>query len=112
MAKKDKKKKHQLLCDIPFLLDLLIGIGEVAEMTGVSQRQLRYWQEKGLVNTLNNQSNTTRKFDYYSVKKIVLIHDFLELGYSLDDAASKADDELKPLRKAIKKFNVSKEDVK
>lgn len=109
MAKKDKKKKQQLLCDIPFLLDLLIGIGEVSEMSGVSQRQLRYWQEKGLVKTLNEQTNTTRKFDYYSVKKIILIRDFINLGYALDDAASKADDELKPLKKAIKKYNASDE---
>lgn len=104
-SSKDKdKKRKKLLCDIPFLLELVLGIGEVSALTGVPQRQLRYWQEKGLIEVLNERANTTRKFDYFSVKKIKHIWAYLELGYSLDDSASKAETELKPLRKSIDKY--------
>lgn len=104
---KEKKKKKKLLFDPGFLADLVVGIGEVSEMTGVSQRQLRYWQEKGAVGTLNEKGNTTRRFDYYAIRKIRLIRNYMEVGgMSLDEASVEADAHLKPLRKAIQKQKI------
>jgi DNA-binding transcriptional MerR regulator len=104
---KDKKKKKKLLYDPGFLVELVVGIGEVSEMTGVPQRQLRYWQEKGVVGILNERSNTTRKFDYYAVRKIRLIREFLEKdGATLDEAAARAEEKLASLKKALEKYRL------
>lgn len=104
MAKNTGKKKKKLLCDIPFLLSLKMGIGEVSQMTGVPQRQIRYWQEKGVIDSLNESTNTTRRFDYYNIKRIISIQAYLDLQYDLEHASAKTDKELKPLSKAIKKY--------
>jgi DNA-binding transcriptional MerR regulator len=104
---KDKKKKKKLLYDPGFLVELIVGIGEVSEMTSVPQRQLRYWQEKGVVGILNERTNTTRKFDYYAVRKIRLIREFLEKeGVTLDEAAAQADEKLASLKKALEKYRL------
>jgi DNA-binding transcriptional MerR regulator len=103
--KKDKDKKKKPLYDPGFLVELIMGIGEVSEMTGVPQRQLRYWQEKGVIGILNDRSNTTRKFDYHGVRKIRLIKNYMdEEALTLDDAARKADGKLEVLRHAIEKY--------
>lgn len=105
MAKEKKVKKKKALHDPEFLASLIIGIGEVSELTGVSQRQLRYWQEKGAVGTLNEKGNTTRRFDYYAFRKIKLIKNYMDVGgMTLDEAATAAAEHLKPLAKRLTKF--------
>ncbi len=34
---------------------LIFGIGQVQQITGVSGRQLRYWEEQGYIQSLNQK---------------------------------------------------------
>lgn len=58
--------------DLDFLKKLIIGIGEVAEMTGVPIRQIRYWEEKKYINSESTQGKN-RRYNYSNIKKILLI---------------------------------------
>lgn len=97
---KDKFPLSALL-DSPILSRLIIGIGEVSDITGVSARQLRYWESKGLINPINDSSNTNRKYDYANIEKIVLIKDFLDQGFTLEAATSRLEERIQRLNKAI-----------
>ena len=66
-------KTENILDDHEFLNKLIVGIGEVSAITGVPQRQLRYWQEKGLIKTTDETvTSTTRRFNYLEIKKFSL----------------------------------------
>ncbi|WP_416380328.1 MULTISPECIES: MerR family transcriptional regulator [unclassified Gilliamella] len=76
-----------------FLSKVIVGIGEVSEMTKVPVRKLRYWEEKGIINTVDPQSKS-RQFDLANIKKIILIQELMDDGYSLDGAAKKVEDRI------------------
>ena len=100
MMLKDKVSLSTLL-DSPILSRLIVGIGEVSAVTGVSARQLRYWESKGLINSIDDNGNTNRKYDYSNIEKIVLIKDFLDQGYTLEAAARRLEERIQRLNKAI-----------
>ena len=83
------------------MTELIVGIGEVSDITGVSARQLRYWETKGLINSTDDNSNTNRKYDYSNIEKIVLIKDFLDQGFTLESAAKRLEERIQRLNKAI-----------
>jgi DNA-binding transcriptional MerR regulator len=85
------KADIDILTDVEFLVSVIVAIGEVANITGVPQRKIRYWDEKGLIEPVDKTS-TCRQYDYLNIKKIVLIQDLLEEGYTLDAAAKKVDE--------------------
>ena len=37
-----------------------VGIGEVSKVVGVSQRQLRYWEEKGYIKPVSDDNSGVR----------------------------------------------------
>lgn len=90
-----------------FLKKLVVGIGEVADITGIPQRQLRYWEQKGIIKTIADTSSSTRRFNYPEIKKILLIKELLDEGYTLDAAANKIAKRLVLLNEAFKKFRTS-----
>ncbi len=90
--------------DHEFLMKLIVGIGEVSEITGIPQRQLRYWQEKGIIKSLDETEGTTRRFNYLEIKKILLIKELLEEGFTLEAAASKVEKRMDLINAAFKKF--------
>jgi DNA-binding transcriptional MerR regulator len=96
--------------DHNFLAKLIVGIGEVAEITGIPQRQLRYWQAKGIIDTCaeNSLQATTRRFDYWQIKKILLIKELLDEGFTLDAAAQKIEKRMEALDSAFKKLKNKK----
>lgn len=71
-----------------FLRKVIVGIGEVAEITGVPVRKLRYWQEKGIITPVDVAASS-RQFDLAAIKKILLVQELLDDGYTLDAAAAK-----------------------
>lgn len=75
--------------DGEFLSRLIVGIGEVADITGVPQRQIRYWQDKGIIQAIGSGESSTRRYDYLNIKKILLVKQLLDEGYTLDAAAAK-----------------------
>lgn len=58
-----------ILLDFDLLGKLVVGIGEVSEISGVPTRQIRYWEEKGIIHSSKETEGTTRKYDYLNVKK-------------------------------------------
>lgn len=59
-------------------------INEVTEVTGITQRTLRYYDEIGLVSPLEDQSGY-RSYSDYDVEQLKLIRLMLELGKSLSE---------------------------
>lgn len=84
-------KDMEILMDFDFLLSVIVGIGEVANITGVPARKIRYWDEKGYIEPVDNAS-TYRQYNYLNVKKIVLIKQLLDEGYTLDVSAKKVNE--------------------
>ena len=80
-----------ILMDVDFLVSVIVAIGEVANITGVPQRKIRYWDEKGIIEPVDKTS-TYRQYNYLNIKKIVLIQELLEEGYTLDVSAKKVNE--------------------
>ena len=87
------KSDLEILTDVEFLVSVIVAIGEVANITGVPQRKIRYWDEKGLIEPVD-QNCSYRQYDYLNIKKIVLIQELLDEGYTLDMAARKVNERL------------------
>lgn len=80
-----------ILMDVDFLVSVIVAIGEVANITGVPQRKIRYWDEKGIIEPVDKTS-TYRQYDYLNIKKIVLVQELLDEGYTLDVSAKKVNE--------------------
>lgn len=76
-----------------FLSTVIVGIGEVSEMTDIPVRKLRYWEEKGIIKAVDPEAKT-RQFNLANIKKIILIQELVEDGYTLDGAAKKIEDRI------------------
>lgn len=68
--------------------DLLVGISELSKVTGVSPRQIRYWEQKGYIES-TGEKNGNRKFKLPMVIKVEIIKHFLDEGYTLTAAVEK-----------------------
>lgn len=90
--------------DLDFLKKLIIGIGEVSEMTEVPTRQIRYWEEKGYIKSESTQGKN-RRYNYYNIKKILLIKELLDEGYTLEASVAKVDKRVKMINDALNKLN-------
>ncbi|WP_225363070.1 MerR family transcriptional regulator [Secundilactobacillus paracollinoides] len=66
-----------------------LGIGDVAEATGVSQSQLRYWEQKGYIESKKEHSQN-RKYTYGMLIKVFVIKYYMDQGFTLAAAAKKA----------------------
>ena len=86
----DEKQGIETLIDSKLLRKLIVGIGEVSEITGVPTRKLRYWEEKGIINSEQGSDGETRKYNYLNIKKILLIKELIDEGFTLDAAALRA----------------------
>ncbi|MFV0558196.1 MAG: MerR family transcriptional regulator [Enterococcus sp.] len=85
--------------------NLLVGISELSEMTGVSTRQLRYWEKKGFITSIEKQEHAARKYDLPTVGKVEMIKHFLDEGFVLAKAVEKADSKItsvKQIRQVLK----------
>ncbi len=73
-----------------FLSKVIIGIREVSDITGIPVRKLRYWEDKGIIQSVDPCASS-RQFNLADVKKVILIHELIEDGYTLDGAAAKVE---------------------
>lgn len=85
----DEKSKKEVFIDSELLRKLIVGIGEVSEITGVPTRKLRYWEEKGIINSEKGSDGETRKYNYLNIKKILMIKEMLDEGFTLDAASAR-----------------------
>jgi DNA-binding transcriptional MerR regulator len=98
------RKPEDIVFDPDLIRQLVVGIGEVAEITGVPQRQLRYWQKKGVIETVRDGEGATRRFDYLNVKKVLLVKELLDEGYTLDAASEKVRRRMERLSEAFEQL--------
>ena len=61
-------------------------IGELSKETGVSERSLRHYEEKGLLPS-KRLTNGYRDFDENAIKKVELIQMYLQIGLNLEETA-------------------------
>lgn len=69
---------------------LIFGIGDVAEATGVSQSQIRYWERKGYIHSQALADGHNRKFSYETLLTVQQIKAYLDDGYTLVGAVKLA----------------------
>eukprot|EP01035_Chromulina_nebulosa_P015648 gene15648-20731_t len=58
-------EKKQVLDDPDFLCKLIVGIGEVAQITDIPVRQIRYWEDKGIIKSLTEEEGKNRRGRLY-----------------------------------------------
>jgi len=68
-----------------------VGISDLAKTTGVSQTQLRYWEQKGYIHSQKaTEKNTAHRFSYGTLMRVHFIKAMLDEGFTLAAAAQRA----------------------
>jgi len=101
-----KKTSKELSFDFDFLDKLVVGIGEVSHITGIATRQIRYWEEKGIIASLTEEEGKNRRYNYQSIKKMLLIKELLDEGYTLDASAEKVKKRMEMIEETLGKLSV------
>lgn len=96
--------KTDLSFDDDFLDKLVVGIGEVSYITGIPTRQIRYWEEKGIITSLTEKEGKNRRYNYKNIKKMLLIKELLEEGYTLEASATKVQKRYQMLEETLRKI--------
>lgn len=60
-------------------------IGNLSKSLGISTRTLRYWEEAGIIESLNRPDRTSRGYSPYMVRRIKFILKLKELGLSIKE---------------------------
>ncbi len=100
------EKNSNLSFDFDFLKKLVVGIGEVSQISGIPTRQIRYWEDKGIIVSLTEEEGKNRRYDYENIKKILLIKDLIDEGYTLDAASEKVMKRLELIESTLNKLNL------
>ncbi|EKB58241.1 MerR family transcriptional regulator [Bergeyella zoohelcum] len=90
--------------DYDFLEKLVVGIGEVSQITGIPTRQIRYWEDKGIIKSLTEEEGKNRRYDYKNIKKMLLIKELLDEGYTLDASAEKVKKRMEMISETLGKL--------
>lgn len=98
------------LLDFDLLKRLVVGIGEVSKITGIPTRKIRYWEDKGAIQSEKESEGTTRRYNYLNVKKMLLIQEMLDEGFTLDSAIEKVNKRMVTMDEAFKKLADTLED--
>lgn len=102
MTKADKE--IDLSFDFDFLDKLVVGIGEVSQITGIPTRQIRYWEDKGIITSLTEEEGKNRRYNYENIKKILLIKELMDEGYTLDASAEKVKKRMEMIEQTLNKL--------
>jgi DNA-binding transcriptional MerR regulator len=73
------------------------GIGETVEKTGITQKQLRYWEDQKYIPSPERivcGDRAYRRYSEYHIQLLQLIKQYLENGYSIRGAAVNARNKL------------------
>jgi len=70
---------------------VLFGITQVANIAGVTSRQLRYWESKGLIESAAEKANNSRQYSVSTTIKVITMAHFNRSGLSLEKAAQVAE---------------------
>lgn len=102
------QKAAEIFSDTEFLSKLIVGIGEVAEITGLPARQIRYWEEKGIISSIQDSVAKTRRYNYMQLKKILLIKELLDEGFTLEASARKVETRMESMAKIFEQLKNKK----
>lgn len=85
-------------------LDLLVfRIGELSRMTGISSRQLRYWEQRGYISAMDREDeHKARLYNFHTLIQVLIISRLLDEGYRLPSAVEKMHD-------MVKKMSITRE---
>ncbi|MTT33342.1 MerR family transcriptional regulator [Terrilactibacillus sp. BCM23-1] len=100
----NNNSSNDVLLDFNLLSRLVVGIGEVSDMTGIPRRKIRYWEEKGIIQSEKDAEGSTRRYNYINIKKVLLIKELLEDGYTLDAAAQKVELRMKSMNETFRQL--------
>ncbi|MCT3744665.1 MerR family transcriptional regulator [Elizabethkingia anophelis] len=100
----EEKTDKDLSFDFDFLDKLVVGIGEVSQITGIPPRQIRYWEEKGIIASLTEEEGKNRRYNYENIKKMLLIKELLDEGYTLDASAEKVKKRMEMIEQTLNKI--------
>lgn len=79
----------------PTFDNLQFRIGELARMTGVSTRQLRYWEKQGYVSAIaRDDEQESRLYGFPAYVKVTIIKQHLDDGESLHEAVRAANEQI------------------
>ncbi|MGY3743651.1 MerR family transcriptional regulator [Leuconostoc inhae] len=79
----------------PSFDNLQFRIGELARMTNVSTRQLRYWEKQGYVSAIaRDDGQETRLYGFRAYIKVSIIKQHLDDGESLHGAVLEANEQI------------------
>ena len=93
-----------LYLDYEFLDKLVVGIGEVSTITNVPTRQIRFWEDKGVIKSVSDEKGKNRLYDNANIKKILLIKELMDDGYSLDGAVKKVEKRIQLIEETLAKL--------
>lgn len=69
------------------------SIGETARMCGITEKQIRYWEEKNIIPQAQRVACGKRSYRQFTEKEFILmrkIKEYLDGGFTLFAAAEKA----------------------
>lgn len=102
MIFKDKKMEAKKIFHDVFQ-NIEVGIGEVSKTVGVSQRQLRYWEEKGYIKPVTDNQSGVRRYTLSTLYLIIFIKTQLDRGFTLAAAFERSKD-IKIKSKIVRNF--------
>jgi len=65
--------------------DEVISIGELAKAVGLTTRTLRYWEEVGIIESVQRADGATRGYNPYYARRIRFIIKLKELGLTIKE---------------------------
>ena len=71
------------------MAQIQIPLSEISRVTGVSPRQIRYWEAKGFLTSHQAQKNQSHKFNFFTLTKVLEIKEYLDQGFTLQAAVEK-----------------------
>ena len=104
-----KEANNDLSFDFDFLDKLVVGIGEVSQITGIPTRQIRYWEEKEIISSLTEEEGKNRRYNYENIKKMLLIKELMDEGYTLDSSAEKVKKRMEMIEETLNKLQNKKD---
>lgn len=101
---KEDKSNNEFSFDFDFLDKLIVDIGEVSQITGIATCPIRYQGEKKIITSITEEEGKNRRYNYENIKKMLLIKELIDEGYTLDASAEKVDKRMQMIEQTLNKL--------
>jgi len=71
------------------------SIGDTARITGITEKQLRHWEQQGYLSDIERVvcgERSYRRFSEAQIQQISKMREYLDMGYTLKSSAKLAND--------------------